>query len=201
MSTPQSSGTTSFRVPVPAANSMSMTLRSVLTSRKSSSRRTPAGSQRRVSGLPGRHQLGLRLSGFECFHRTDQRTRGLERSSALASVDRMAVVNLDFPVLHLSRSIDRSPAEVTHFAGDPANLPTWAAELSARIREVEGRWIADSPLGSVEVRFLPGPNFGTLDHEVVFTLFRRPGTSKDEFDRDTTFVREDLLRLRDALAG
>ncbi|MGO2035974.1 MAG: SRPBCC family protein [Brevibacterium sp.] len=131
---------------------------------------------------------------------------------------------MTFPVLHLSQSIDRSPAEVVHFAGNPANLPKWAAGLSAGIREAEGRWIADSPMGSVEVRFLPGREFGILDHEVifpdgttvhnplrvlandtgaevVFTLYRRPGTSEDEFDRDAAMVREDLLRLRDALAG
>ncbi|WP_152347378.1 SRPBCC family protein [Brevibacterium sp. CFH 10365] len=121
--------------------------------------------------------------------------------------------------LHLSTSVDASPAEVAAFAGNPANLPRWAAGLSAGIREENGRWITDSPMGEVEVRFGPHTDLGILDHdvifpdgtvvhnplrvlangtgaEVVFTLFRPPGVDEAEFARDADMVRADLARLR-----
>ena len=123
------------------------------------------------------------------------------------------------PALHLSTSIDASPTEVAAFASDPANLPAWAAGLSNGIREEAGRWITDSPMGEVEVRFGPHTDLGILDHdvifpdgtvvhnplrilangtgaEVVFTLFRPPGVDEAEFARDADMVRADLARLR-----
>ncbi|UZD61535.1 SRPBCC family protein [Brevibacterium sp. JSBI002] len=123
------------------------------------------------------------------------------------------------PALHLSTPINVSPAEVAAFAGDPANLPAWAAGLSNGIREEAGRWITDSPMGEVEVRFGPHTDLGILGHdvifpdgtvvlnplrvltngtgaEVVFTLFRLPGVDLAEFDRDADMVRADLARLR-----
>lgn len=119
-----------------------------------------------------------------------------------------------------STSVDASPAEVAAFAGNPANLPTWAAGLSAGIREENGRWITDSSMGEVEVRFGPHTDLGILDHdvifpdgtvvrnplrvlangtgaEVVFTLFRLTGVDDAEFDRDADMVRADLARLRE----
>ncbi|UVI35202.1 SRPBCC family protein [Brevibacterium spongiae] len=128
------------------------------------------------------------------------------------------------PALHLSTPIDASPAEVIAFAGHPANLPAWAAGLSNGIREEAGRWITDSPMGEVEVRFGPHVDLGILDHdvlfpdgtvvhnplrvlandtgaEVVFTLFRLPGVDDAEFDRDAAMVRADLERLRSRLEG
>lgn len=123
------------------------------------------------------------------------------------------------PALHLSTPINASPTEVAAFAGDPANLPAWAAGLSNGIREEGGRWITDSPMGEVEVRFGPHTKLGILDHDVifpdgtvvhnplrvlangtgakvVFTLFRLPGVVDAEFDRDADMVRADLARLR-----
>lgn len=127
--------------------------------------------------------------------------------------------DMTYAALHLSTSIDASPAEVAAFAGDPANLPAWAAGLSNGIREAAGRWITDSPMGEVEVRFGPHTELGILDHdvifpdgtvvhnplrvlangtgaEVVFTLYRLPGVDDAEFDRDADMVRADLARLR-----
>ena len=121
--------------------------------------------------------------------------------------------------LHISSPINASPAEVIAFAGNPANLPAWAVGLSSGIRNQGGRWITDSPMGTVEVRFRPGTELGILDHdvifpdgtsvhnplrvlangtgaEVVFTLFRLPGVDDAAFDRDAAMVRADLDRLR-----
>jgi hypothetical protein len=131
---------------------------------------------------------------------------------------------VNYPALQISQTINRDPLSVAVFAGAPENLPLWAAGLSTGIRHDAGRWLTDSPMGEVEVRFTGGVEHGILDHdvilpsgevvhnplrilrndagsEVVFTLFRMPETSDDEFERDAALVRADLLRLRDLLEG
>jgi hypothetical protein len=124
--------------------------------------------------------------------------------------------------LHLAVVIQRPPAEVAAFAGDPANLPAWAAGLASGIREQDGRWFADSPMGAVEVAFVPPNDLGVLDHdvvlpdgtrtsnplrvlpygedaEVVFTLRRDEGVTDEAFEADARAVRDDLERLRAVL--
>jgi len=104
---------------------------------------------------------------------------------------------MTYPARHISQEVERDPAAVAAFAGDPANLPKWAAGLSAGIRLDGGRWITDSPMGVVEVAFTGPIEHGILDHdvtlpdgtvvhnllrvlrngtgsEVVFTLYRLP---------------------------
>ncbi|MCK9900391.1 polyketide cyclase [Parafrankia colletiae] len=124
--------------------------------------------------------------------------------------------------LHLSQPIERAPEAVAAFAGNPENLPLWAAGLSSGIRCEEGRWVTDSPMGKAEVSFSGPVEHGVLDHdvtlpdgtvthnplrvlrngegsEVVFTLFQLPGVADDAFDRDVAHVRADLARLRNLL--
>lgn len=139
------------------------------------------------------------------------------------SGDRDAIIEpMTYDARHISQSIDRAPSVVAAFAGAPENLPRWAAGLSSGIRNEGGRWIADSPMGVVEVRFLEGSEFGVLDHdvvfpdgtvvhnplrvlrngdgsEVVFTLYRLPNMTDDDYERDAALVRRDLIRLRDVL--
>ncbi|MDQ0260786.1 SRPBCC family protein [Sinomonas atrocyanea] len=120
---------------------------------------------------------------------------------------------------HLSVPIGLSPRVVSAFAGDPANLPRWAAGLAAGIGEERGRWLADSPLGAVEVRFVGDTSAGILDHEVlfpdgttvlnqfriladgphslaVFHLRREEGTTDEAFESDAAAVQADLDALR-----
>ena len=83
--------------------------------------------------------------------------------------------------------------KVYAFAPDPRNLPRWAAGLAGN------RWVADSPMGKVRIRFAARNLHGVLDHDVtlesgvtvhnpmrvppprgegsefVFALIRRPG--------------------------
>lgn len=129
---------------------------------------------------------------------------------------------MTFAARHISQPIDRDPSVVAAFASAPENLPKWAAGLSSGIRRESGRWIADSPMGVVEVRFAGGSEFGVLDHEVilpdgtvvhnplrvlrngagseiVFTLYRLPDVTDDEYEHDAALVRADLIRLRDLL--
>jgi hypothetical protein len=125
---------------------------------------------------------------------------------------------------HISVSIDRPADEVYRFASSPANLPEWAAGLGRSVRYVEGRWIADSPMGQVVVAFAPPSEYGVLDHhvtlpsgetiynpmrvipdgggcEVVFTLRRRPEMSDDDLTRDADAVAADLATLKRLMEG
>lgn len=129
---------------------------------------------------------------------------------------------MTYEALHISQPVDRPAAEVAAFAGDPRNLPRWAAGLSSGIREDDGRWVTDSPMGTVEVRFTGPAEHGVLDHdvvlpggavvhnplrvlrnddgsEVVFTLYRLPGVDDADFEQDAATVRGDLARLRGVL--
>lgn len=120
---------------------------------------------------------------------------------------------------HISQSIEREHSAVASFAGDPRNLPLWAGGLSSGIRHEGDRWVADSPMGLVEVAFVGPVEHGVLDHdvtlpdgtvvhnpmrvlrndrgsEVVFTLYRLPGVNDEDFERDAAMIRDDLARLR-----
>lgn len=129
---------------------------------------------------------------------------------------------MTYEALHISQPVDRPAAEVAAFAGDSRNLPRWAAGLSSGIRQDDGRWVTDSPMGTVEVRFTGPAEHGILDHdvvlpdgavvhnplrvlrngdgsEVVFTLYRLPGVDDADFEQDAATVRGDLARLRGVL--
>ena len=120
---------------------------------------------------------------------------------------------------HVSTHIDRPAQEVYDYASDPANLAAWAAGLSSGVEQVDGEWIAESPMGRVVVAFAARNAFGVLDHdvtlpsgetfynpmrvtvdgagsEVVFTVRRQPGMSDEEFERDADTVSADLIALK-----
>jgi hypothetical protein len=120
---------------------------------------------------------------------------------------------------HLGIRIDRPLAEVYDYVRQPAHLPDWAAGLGSSIELVDGRWIADSPLGRVVVTMAEPNRYAVLDHQVtladgtsfdnpmraiadgdgcelVFTLRRQPGASDADFDRDAAAVTADLLTLK-----
>ncbi|MCS5713880.1 SRPBCC family protein [Herbiconiux sp. CPCC 205716] len=131
---------------------------------------------------------------------------------------------MTWPATHLSVSIDRSPADVAAFAGDPANLPLWAAGLGSGLRSEGERWFADLDGGTIEIRFTGPVEAGVLDHdvvpeagetvhnplrvlandlgsEVVFTLFRRPGVTDADLAADAEAIAADLLTLKRLLEG
>ncbi|HEY8943895.1 MAG TPA: SRPBCC family protein [Polyangiaceae bacterium] len=122
-------------------------------------------------------------------------------------------------VSHVSVSIRKSPEEVYEFAAKPENWPSWARGLAGTMEQVDGVWVADSPMGKVRVRFAEKNAFGVLDHdvtlpsgvtvhnafrvlpnsegsEVVFSIFRRPEMSREEFLRDQNAVNADLKALK-----
>jgi hypothetical protein len=120
---------------------------------------------------------------------------------------------------HLSAYIERPAAEVYAYIVNPANLPNWATGLSGSIEQRDGRWFAESPMGEVEVAFVPENPYFVLDHDVtlsdgttfnnpmrviahgagcdvVFTLQRRSDQSDDEYEEDATTIRTDLAALK-----
>ncbi|ASR05083.1 SRPBCC family protein [Gordonia rubripertincta] len=123
----------------------------------------------------------------------------------------------------MSTVIGAAADDVYRFVSEPDNLPKWAAGLaSSEIVRRGDDLLAESPMGTVTVRFVPRNTFGVVDHdvilpngdtvhnplrvlphpegaEVVFTL-RQLAMSDDEFDRDARMVEEDLARLK-ALLG
>ena len=120
---------------------------------------------------------------------------------------------------HISVLINRPADQVYEFASNPENLPKWAAGLSGSIKNVDGDWIAESPMGSVKVKFADKNKFGVLDHDVtlpsgkkvynpmrvfpnndgselIFTLYRRRGMSDQMFADDAKIVKKDLEKLK-----
>jgi Polyketide cyclase / dehydrase and lipid transport len=131
-------------------------------------------------------------------------------------------ISMTFMARHISVSINRSAAQVYEFASNPENLPKWASGLSGSIKKVNEDWIAESPMGTVKVKFAEKNKFGVLDHDVilpsgvkvynpmrvfpnndgselVFTLYRRPGVSGQEFAEDTKSIEKNLAKLKTLL--
>lgn len=128
-------------------------------------------------------------------------------------------------VHHVSVTIDRPRDEVYAFASDPRNLPKWADGLARSDVKRDGdEWLADSPMGSVRIRFAENNPYGVLDHdvrlpdgtvvhnpmrvvphgagsEVTFTLIRRPGVSDEALAADRAAVEKDLRVLKTLLEG
>jgi hypothetical protein len=126
--------------------------------------------------------------------------------------------------VHLGIGIDRPAAEVYDYVSQPANLGEWAAGLAGSIEFVEGRWVADSPLGRVVVEMTERNPYGVVDHrvilatgetffnpmrviadgdgcELVFTLRRQAGVENADFDRDAAAVTADLTTVKRLLEG
>jgi hypothetical protein len=123
------------------------------------------------------------------------------------------------PSKHISIAIDASPTLTYGYAANPENLPNWAAGLSTGIKQKNGCWVSQSPMGEVKVSFVERNEFGVLDHtvtlpdgtivlnamriipngegsEVVFSLFHRSNMSESDFELDARMIRDDLMQLK-----
>lgn len=115
--------------------------------------------------------------------------------------------------------IDRPFDKVYEFLVDPANWNQWAFGLGRNIRHSRDGWIADSDSGVTRAQFTPRNSFGVVDHtvirpsgqrvyvpmrliangsgcELLFTLFREPSMSDEQFASDAGFVQRDLEGLK-----
>lgn len=122
----------------------------------------------------------------------------------------------------LSVSIGCPPSKVYEFVSNPENLPKWAKGLGKSVRKADGDWLVDTPQGPVKVRFARKNELGVLDHyvttaqgaevyvplrviangfgsEVLFTLFRSPEMSEEQYAEDQMLVEQDLRTLKDIL--
>ena len=122
----------------------------------------------------------------------------------------------------LSVSIDCPSDRVYGFVSDPGNLPQWATGLCRSIRRSDADWIVETPQGAMKIRFAERNDYRVLDHfvtpapgveiyvpmrvlpngsgsEVLFTLFRLPEMSEEEFVRDAGMVERDLSILKSVL--
>lgn len=127
-----------------------------------------------------------------------------------------------FEAKNISISISRPSNEVYEFVSNPMNLPKWATGLSDSIQNVNGEWIADSPMGKVKIKFAESNKFGVVDHdvtldsgitfhnpmrvlpnkngcEVIFTLFRQADMTEEKFTTDADLVKRDLEKLKATL--
>ena len=143
-------------------------------------------------------------------------------SFACAEKPNRKEISMTFTAKHISVSINRSADQVYEFVSDPENLPKWAAGLSGSIKKVDDDWITESPMGTVKVKFAEKNKFGVLDHDVtlssgakfhnpmrvfpsndgselVFTVYRRPDVSDQEFAQDAQSVEKDLAKLKTLL--
>ena len=124
---------------------------------------------------------------------------------------------------NLSIYIARQPSDVYAFASDPANLPRWAAGLArSEVTRAGDAWVVVAPFGKATIRFAPPNALGVMDHDVelesgvtvhnpmrvvrngegsefIFTLFRRPDMSDEQFAADRRAVEQDLRTLKELL--
>jgi hypothetical protein len=129
---------------------------------------------------------------------------------------------MTFKSVHISVSINCPTDQVYEFASNPENLPRWAAGLGGSIKNVNGDWIAESPMGRVKVKFAEKNKFGILDHDVtlpsgakfynpmrvfpnndgselIFTLYRQPDMSDQMFTADAEAATRDMEKLKTLL--
>jgi len=101
-------------------------------------------------------------------------------------------------------------------------MPVWATTFCKSIEKSNGEWIAMTPQGQVKIRLAEKNHFGVLDHyvipapgvevyvpmrvvpngsgsEMMFTLFRLPDMSEEQYAADAELVGQDLRTLKDIL--
>jgi hypothetical protein len=119
-------------------------------------------------------------------------------------------------------SIFRDADTVYRYASNPENLVRWLKSFVLSAENRGGQWILHTPNGSIELTFIEENDLGILDHRVtlpggeeilnpmrvvpngagstvLFTLFRLPGMSDADFDRDAAMVQRDLETLKQVL--
>ncbi|WP_205683851.1 SRPBCC family protein [Brevibacillus migulae] len=125
---------------------------------------------------------------------------------------------------HISVSIDRTPEDVYEFVITPDHFPKWLTSFCLSIQLVEEEWIIETEEGPMGIRFCERNEYGVLDHvvtlasgeqilnpmrvvpngsgsEVLFTLYKRPQQSEEQFLLDAANVESDLRMLKQVLEG
>lgn len=126
---------------------------------------------------------------------------------------------MTYPVKNISISINSPKDSIYEFASNVANFPKWIAFVKTTSQQSEDRWFAETDLGQIEIAMTPKNMLGILDHsvktqdgtvvqnalrviandkgsEVIFTLFRMPGKTEANFEKDANAVQGDLETLK-----
>lgn len=138
----------------------------------------------------------------------------------------MGLIFIDMNNPRLARTfsitVDGPAEQVYAFVRDPGNLPRWATQLARSVHRDGEDWVVQTPNGRAVIRFTEANGLGVLDHvvrlesgvevavpmrvipngpgsEVLFTLFRLPGTTDEDFARDAGMVQNDLRTLKRVL--
>lgn len=129
---------------------------------------------------------------------------------------------MTFQTTNISISIDNSKERVYQFASNPENFPKWLAFVKSVSKKSNTLWNAESDLGNIEIELTPVNEFGIIDHkvklpdgtqvynplrviengkgsEVIFTLYKMPDKTEEEFNADANLVKADLKVLKDIL--
>ncbi len=127
-----------------------------------------------------------------------------------------------FPVKHLSVAIHTTPEKVYALISDPKTLPGWAPGFVSSVSKQGNEWIGQTVAGPVKIFITPVNTLGIVDHkvilsngdtienpirvlrnnhgaEVVFSLFRLPGKTDEEYLQDEGLVKKDLQLLKEIL--
>lgn len=125
---------------------------------------------------------------------------------------------MTYPAKNISISIDRPFQEVYRFASNPENLPDWIAFIKS-VSKNGNSWLAETDIGDIRIMFVVPNIFGVIDHQVtlaggetvnnpmrviangkgselIFTLFKIPGRTEEEFNNDAKAVEIDLIMLK-----
>jgi len=173
-----------------------------------------------------RKYLGPTLFLLLCFSAgvafAETKASTSENNSAMDATSHLSRAKSTVESRTLTVRIDRTFAAVYEFLVDPANWNQWALGLGKSLRRSDAGWIADSDRGIVKVRFTPRNEFGVVDHtvirpsgaevyvpmrliangdgcELLFTLFREPAITDEQFNADSEFVQRDLHGLKNLL--
>lgn len=126
--------------------------------------------------------------------------------------------DMTYPVKNISVSINEPADAVYAFTSNPENFPKWVAFVRSIAKQGDF-WIGKTELGEIKFKFSPQNNFYVLDHqvtlssgetvsnplrvvannkgcEVIFTLFRLPNRTDEEFNADARAVTGDLHKLK-----
>jgi uncharacterized protein YndB with AHSA1/START domain len=128
------------------------------------------------------------------------------------------------PARTVSVWVDRDPRSVYRYVSDPRHLPAWAPGFAKSVHSEGDDWLVQTGVETLRIEFVPENDLGVLDHhvtgghgldavnpmrviangdgaEVLFTLFREPETTDEEFARDLSLVQSDLRTLKRVLEG
>ncbi|MDF2716736.1 MAG: polyketide cyclase [Paenibacillus sp.] len=122
----------------------------------------------------------------------------------------------------ISVTIDRRPEEVYDFIMNPDHLQQWIPSFAESVGSSGDDLIVETSEGPMKFRFVKRNEYGVADHfvtlmsgeciynpmrviangscsEVVFTLFKRPDMSDEQYSDDARNVKSDLYALKAVL--